>query len=67
MVSLRLKFVMLRCSVRSMARPHAPTGITASLAEGTKPNQSLEPMARYVTPRAGHEARRLSPWLTIKR
>src|SRR3569833_1765609 len=31
------------------------------------PNQSLEPMARYVTPRAGHESRRLSPWLTIKR
>ena len=32
-----------------------------------RPNQSLEPMARCVTPRAGHEARHLSPWLTIKR
>jgi len=31
------------------------------------PNQSLEPMARSSTPRAGHESRRLSPWLTIKR
>ena len=31
------------------------------------PNQSLEPMARCVTPRARHESRRLSPWLTIKR
>jgi hypothetical protein len=31
------------------------------------PNQSLEPMARCVTPRAGHEARHLSPWLTMKR
>ena len=32
-----------------------------------RPNQSLEPMARYVTPRARHESRRLSPWLTIER
>jgi len=31
------------------------------------PNQSLEPMARCVTPRAKHESRRLSPWLTIER
>jgi len=31
------------------------------------PNQSLEPMARASTPRAWHESRRLSPWLTIKR
>jgi len=34
---------------------------------GTEPNQSLEPMARSVTPRARHESRPLSPWLTIKR
>jgi len=32
-----------------------------------QPNQSLEPMARSVTPRAAHEPRQLSPWLTIKR
>jgi hypothetical protein len=32
-----------------------------------EPNQSLEPMARSVTPRAAHESRQLSPWLTIKR
>ena len=31
------------------------------------PNQSLEPMARSVTPRAEHESRRISPWLIIKR
>jgi len=30
-----------------------------------KPNQSLEPMARSVTPRAAHEPRQLPPWLTI--
>jgi hypothetical protein len=67
MVSLGLKSIVLGCSVVSMARPHTPTGITASLAEGTKPNQALEPMARSVTPRAAHVSRQLSPWLTIKR
>ena len=36
-------------------------------ATSVTPNQSLEPMARSSTPRAGHESRRLSPWLTIKR
>ena len=35
------------------------------VASTSLPNQSLEPMARSVTPRAAHVSRQLSPWLTI--
>ena len=57
--SLRLKFKGDAVPLRRMADKRFLSISMAALTRGSEPNQSLEPMARCVTPRAGHESRHL--------